>query len=414
MANLTEKDIRAAAPQDRVYRLPDGLGLNLEVRPKGGKVFVKFYRYAGKQRIATLGDFPDLKLATARVKAAEITRLVKEGIDPRTLDLVFQAKAKRKHEKLEQEAEAAPVPEERRFEVIARRFIDKRAQEGIAQSTLDKLNWNLGGVACKHFHGQDISAIKPPEILALIERFQAEDKIEKAKDIHRKLAQTFDYALALGMIEWNPAKMVTRAVVKRKGGKHPGLTEPKDVGALMRAIRAYPDGAGQNTRAALVLSAYCFLRSTELRGARWQEIDFENALWTVPGERMKGDQAHLVPLARQPLSILEGLRAWSNPEPEDFLFPMPSKSGRYMSQNTLNNALRILDYDTRKHHCHHGFRTTFSTNMNEQSWNRDWIETQLAHVDKDGVRTAYNKARYLEQRREMMQHYADWLDEVAR
>jgi integrase len=108
------------------------------------------------------------------------------------------------------------------------------------------------------------------------------------------------------------------------------------------------------------------------------------------------------------------LRSWSNPEPEEFVFPMPSKPGRYMSENTLNNALRILDYDTRKDHCHHGFRTTFSTNMNEQGWNRDWIEAQLAHVDKNGVRSAYNKAVYLEGRREMMQHYADWLDEVAK
>ncbi len=412
--SLTESEIKKIAPKSKPFSVKDTAGLSLDVRPTGRKVFIKAYRFQGKQRKDTLGEFPALRLAQARKIALEINEKVKAGTDPRDTSPRYTAKAKALQAQTEQEAAEAPVPEERRFENIARRFIAKRAQEGIAQSTLDKLNWNLGGVASDCFRGRDIDSIKPPEILELIERFQAEDKIEKAKDIHRKLAQTFDYALALGLIEWNPAKMVTRAVVKRKGGKHPGLTEPKDVGRLMRSIRAYPDGAGQNTRAALCLSAYTFLRSNELRGATWGEIDLEKAIWTVPAERMKGGQTHLVPLPRQALSIFEGLRAWIDPEPEDFVFPMPSKTGRYMSENTLNNALRILDYDTRKQHCHHGFRTTFSTTMNEQGWNRDWIEAQLAHVDKDGVRSAYNKAIYLEQRREMMQHYADWLDEMAR
>jgi integrase len=275
------------------------------------------------------------------------------------------------------------------------------------------LKWNLGGTAKQEFHGRDVGSIKPPEILALIERIQGEEKLDKAKDIHRKLAQVFDYAIALGLVEWNPAKMVTRAVVKRKGGRHPGLTDPRDVGALIRAIRLYPDGSGQNTRAALLLSAHTFLRSNEIRGARWEEIDLENSLWTVPATRMKGHLGdHLVPLSRQAVGILSHLAAYSV-EGEDLVFPMPSKPGRYMSEATLNSALRRLGYDTRKEHCHHGFRPTFSTNMNEQGWHRDWIEAQLSHVDRDSVRRAYNKALYLEGRTQMMQAYSDWLDSTT-
>ncbi len=418
MSKLTESAIEKAEPTRKTYRLPDGLGLTLEVRPSGAKVFTRFYRFGGRQQQITLGEFPKVRLAEARERSGELTAKIKAGEDPRADDAAYIAKQNRKQGT--PNPQLAPVEEERRFETVVRKFIHKRTQEGIAASTLDKLNWNLGRVARDDFNGRDIGSIKPPEILALIERFQEQDKIEKAKDIHRKLAQVFDYAIGLGLVEWNPAKMTTRAVVKRKGGRHPGLTKPKDVGALMRAIRLYPDGAGQNTRAALTLSAYCFLRSNELRGARWGEIDFEKALWTVPAGRMKGHMGdHIVPLARQPLEILGLLNADTGTgigigDPEALLFPMPSKPGRYMSEMTLNSALRRLGYNTRTEHCHHGFRTTFSTNMNEQGWNRDWIEAQLAHVDKDGVRSAYNKAVYLEGRREMMQAYANWLDDVAR
>lgn len=414
---LTETQIKKTKPESKMIRLKDAAGLAVEIRPSGAKVFTKEYRFNGRHRKDTLGEFPEVSLPGARARALEINAAVKRGEDPRENDLRHIQKVRLQQAKAEEEAaaEAAVVPHERRFDVVAEAFIEKRALEGIAQSTLDKLNWNLGGLAKGQFRGRDIGSIKPPEMLALIGAIQAEDKIEKAKDIHRKLAQVFDYAIGLGLIEWNPAQMTKRAVVRRKGGRHPGLTEAKDVGALMRAIRLYPDGSGQNTRAALLLSAYCFLRSNELRGARWSEIDFEEATWSIPQERMKGHKGiHVVPLSTQALAILEALRGWEGDdiEPDSLVFPMSHRGDRYMSEATLNAALRRLGYDTRKEHCHHGFRTTFSTNMNEQGWNRDWIERQLCHTDKDDVRMAYNKALYLKDRRVMMQAYADWLDRV--
>ena len=403
---LTEAQIKKAEPGDKLYKLADGRGLFLQVRTSGAKVFVKEYRFNGKRGSLTLGEFPELKLAIARTKAERVNLQVRSGEDPR------QSGAIRRDPIPAADAEEAPVPEERRVEVVAAAFIRKRMKEGIAEATLNKLNWNLGSLAGGALYGRDIASIKPPEVLALVEKVQEEGKVEKAKDIHRKLGQLFDYAIALGLVEWNPARMVTRAVIKTKGGEHPGLTCPSDVGGLMRAIRLYPDTAGQETRAALLLSAYTFLRSRELRGARWEEIDLDLGLWTVPKERMKGqDGDHLVPLSRQAKRILEALSVCRGDN--DLVFPMLRYPDRYMSENTLNAALRRLGYDTRKEHCHHGFRTTFSTNMNEQGWNRDWIERQLAHSSKDNVRAAYNKALYLEGRTEMMQGYADWLDAVA-
>ena len=226
MSVLTEAVIKKAKPGDKTIRMPDGFGLSLEVRTSGKKVFTRAYRYNGKQQVVTLGDFPEIKLDAARQLSAEITRKLSQGTDPRADDKAFRAKEMRREQKAAEKAEAAPVPEERRFETIAARFINKRAQEGIADSTLSKMKWNLGGVASEHFRGRDISDIKPPEVLQLIEEIQAEDKIEKAKDIHRKLSQTFDYAIALGLVTWNPAKMITRAVVKRKGRSFQGVFGP--------------------------------------------------------------------------------------------------------------------------------------------------------------------------------------------
>jgi len=229
----------------------------------------------------------------------------------------------------------------------------------------------------------------------------------------RKITQVMDYAVARGLVQHNPSLSVRRAIINRKSGSHPGLTDPKEVGGLMRAIRGFRGEA--TTRAGLLLSAYTFLRSGELRPARWQEIDRDRAVWTIPKDRMKGHYGdHLVPLSRQALAVLDWLEPWTGGGPDDQVFPCSFDRTRYMSNATMNAALRRLGYDTRTEHCQHGFRTTFSTTMNERGWNRDWIERQLCHVDRDEVRSAYNKALYLDQRVEMMQAYSDWLDEVER
>lgn len=397
---LTETQIKQAKPGTKPYKLTDGQGLSVEVRPTGAKVFIKGYRYAGQRRSESLGAYPQVKLAGARLAAADINEKIKKGEDPRA-GLPRRAKA----------PVPVEVPEERRWDNLCDKFIAKRVAEGIAEATEKKLRWNLGAT-CQEFAQRDVATIKGPEVLALIERVQEIGKFDKAKDMHRKITQVMDYAVARGLMEHNPAYSVRRAIVNRKGGKHPGLVAPLDVGALMRAIKGFHGEA--TTRAGLLLSAYTFLRSSEIRPARWGEIDRDEKLWTVPPERMKGHYGeHLVPLSDQAMAVLEWLHPWTGGKAEDYIFPCSFDRSRYMSNATMNAALRRLGYNTRTEHCQHGFRTTFSTNMNEMGWNRDWIERQLCHVDRDEVRSVYNKALYLEDRKVMMQAYSDWLEAAA-
>jgi integrase len=396
---LTESQIKQAAPGPKPYKLSDGRGLYLRVAVSGSKTFVREYQFQGARRTAVLGEFPALKLALARVAAVEIGAKLKTGIDPRP------ARAEpsvRKSAPVEDDE----VPPERRWATLCDQFHAKRVAEGIAPATQNKMRWKLGKTF-DEFGGRDVGSITGPEILALIERIQETGKLETAKDVHRKMSQVFQYAVGRGLVQHDPAQLVKRAVVNRKGGRHPGLTKPDEVGELMRALRGFRGEA--TTRAALLLSAYTFLRSTELRGAHWSEIDLTKRLWTVPGERMKGHYGeHLVPLSTQAVGVLEWLRPWTGHG--KFVFVCSFDKTRHLSEATLNAALRRLGYNTRTEHCQHGFRTTFSTNMNEMGWNRDWIERQLCHVDRDEIRSAYNKALYREDRVRMMQAWGDWLD----
>jgi len=344
---LTEAQIKAAKPGPKLTRLKDGGGLFLEVRPSGVKTFVRMYRFAGKPRTDTLGVWPRVKLSEARMRALEIGEAVKAKRDPRgEVTRTTRSARPRKPDR----AGAALVPVERRFETLVEMFINKRTQEGIAEATANKLRWNLG-YAKTHFGGRDIGGIEPPEVLRLVELIQSTGKLEKAKDIHRKLGQLFDYAVGLGLMDWNPAQMVKRAVVRTMGGRHPGLTNPQDVGGLMRAIRGYR--GEPTTRAALLLSAYTVLRSGEIRPARWREIDTEASLWTIPKERMKGHYGdHLVPLSFQALKTLEFLHeCLGRPGSDEFVFPDRTHRDRYMSNATMNSAIRRLGYDTRKWSC---------------------------------------------------------------
>jgi len=395
---LTEAQIKRAEPGAKPYKLADGRGLFLRVAASGSKSFIREYRFAGKRVSQNLGFYPEVRLAEARATAAAITTLVKQGRDPRPgtrTQVVGLA------------ASAAEVPAEKRFAKLCDLYIEKRILEGIAWRTEAKLRWNLGAV-CEVFGERAVDSITGPEVLGLIEKVQETGKFEKAKDMHRKMSQVFQFAAARGLVEHDPAHTIRAALVRRKPRKHPGLIEPKDVGGLMRAIRGYSCEAA--TKGGLLLSAYTALRSFELRGAEWSEIDFDARLWTVPIERMKKDYGkHQVPLSTQAISVLENLRSWNGGGP--YVFQSHIHRSQFISDSTMNAALRRLGYCTRKDHCQHGFRTTFSTNLNEMGWNRDFIEKQLAHYEQNDIRLAYNSAMYLPGRTEMMQAWGDWLDE---
>lgn len=302
----------------------------------------------------------------------------------------------------------APEPSAPLWDEIARDYLMLRQRSGAAKRTMAKLDRQVG-VTIKKLGQRPIDQITAEDVLDVVNPIAEKGQVENAHEVRSRFSQIFRYAAARGLIDSDPAAFTIGAMVKRRRGEFAGLTEPSAVGALMHAIHEY---RRRHTvvGSALLLSAYLFPRNCELRGMRWAEVDWGRAMWEVPGERMKMKRDHLVPLPVQAIGALQELRAINFGSP--LVFPSPRDPGRMLSEMTFNAALRRMGY-TRAVHVHHGFRTTASTNLNEMGWKADWIERQLAHVLTNKVRSSYNKAEYLDGRTEMMQAYADWLDNLV-
>jgi len=393
---LSDAQIKSFKAGEKRFRRADSGGLFLDVMPSGKKVFRLAFRSGGKQRTAVIGDYPVMRLADARLKAAELKRELRSGNDPkRESDQLAE---------LERNKRNLPV-----WKDIARDYLMLRQRSGAATRTMAKLDRQIE-VTISALGSRPIDSITAEDVLGVVNPIAENGHVENAHEIRSRFSQIFRYAAARGFVTHDPAAMTIDAMVKRRRGEFAGVTDPKAVGELIRSIRGYRERHFL-VGSALLLSAYLFPRNTELRGMRWDEIDWERALWNVPGERMKMKRDHLVPLPTQALQVLKSVQHIDVGSP--LVFPSPRDLGRMLSEMTFNAALRRLGYGNSVH-VHHGFRTTASTNLNEMGWNSDWIERQLAHVPANKVRSSYNRAEYLESRREMMQAYADWLDEQAR
>lgn len=386
---LSDAHIRGLKPTEKRFRKSDGQGLFLEILPSGRKIFRLAYRINQNQRTALIGEYPEIRLADARLKAAEIRRTLRDGTDP----------AADTDHSITPHKEPKPTWGE-----LAREYVLLRQRSGAAPRTMTKLIRQIE-VTVEAYGEREVTDISAQDILAVVNPIAERGHVENAHEIRTRFSQVFRYAGARGLIEHDPSSMTIDAMIKRNRGEFAAITNPKEVGELMVALRAY-----QKTSivvgSALLLSAYLFPRSSELRGMRWNEIDWDTNLWSIPGERMKMKRDHLVPLPAQVVSILEDLRQYDFGS--QLVFPSPRDPRRTLSDMTLNQSLRRCGY-SKDRHVHHGFRTTASTNLNELGWNSDWIEAQLAHVSSNKVRASYNKAKYLEGRTKMMQAYADWL-----
>jgi integrase len=253
-----------------------------------------------------------------------------------------------------------------------------------------------------------IAKIDAPNVLAVLRRMEARGALEPAYKLKSTISQIMRYAIACGHIYANPARDLSFALSPKRNQPRPTITDPRAVGALMRDITRYPVPA---TRCALRLIALTFVRPGELSRAEWAEIDLAESVWRIPPARMKMRAAHLVPLSRQAVRVLRTMRGLSGAGV--YVFPQARDPERPMCRRRLNNALRGLGYagDVM---CAHGFRAMASTVLNEKGYNRDWIERQLAHSERNGVRASYNHAEYLGERRRMMQSWADYLDKLRR
>ncbi|MGE0386740.1 MAG: tyrosine-type recombinase/integrase [Gammaproteobacteria bacterium] len=389
---LTDTAIRSTKPGEKPKKLFDGGGLYLEVAPNGGKWWRFKYRFQGLEKRISLGVYPEIGLKDARSRREEARKQVALGIDPSQ----------------KRQAEKAATNGAGTFEAVAREWHSKLGANWAA-STREKILVRLEQDAFPWIGNKSITQVTAPDLLSLLQRIEARGANETAHRIRQYCGQVFRFAIATGRADRDPAADLRGALVPTRQKHHASITDPKAVGALMRAIDAF-QGA-PTTRAALRLAPLVFVRPGELRAAQWAEIDTAAAEWRIPAERMKMRDAHIVPLSTQAVAILEEQRPITGRG--RFVFPSIRTWSRPMSENTINAALRRLGY-TKDEMTGHGFRSTASTLLNEQGWNPDAIERQLAHAERDGVRAAYNRAEHLPERRRMMQAWADYLDCLKR
>ncbi|MFH7379876.1 integrase arm-type DNA-binding domain-containing protein [Klebsiella aerogenes] len=399
---LTDIKVRSAKPQEKEYTLVDGDGMFLLIHPNGSKYWRFRFRFGGKQHLMAFGVYPETSLADARQKREEVRRLVAAGIDPR------------EHKRA---VKAEQAKENITFESVAREWhaANKKWSEEHSRRVLKSLEDNLFSAIGK----RSIEELKTRDLLAPIKVVEATGRFEVASRLQQRTTAIMRYAVQSGLIDYNPAQEMAGAVASSNRIHRPAL-ELKRLPELLHRIDSYT--GRPLTRLAVELTLLIFIRSSELRFARWSEIDFETAMWTIPAEReaiegvkhsQRGSKMrtpHLVPLSRQALDILKQVHKLSGNR--DFVFVGDHNPRKPMSENTVNKALRVMGYDTKVEVCGHGFRTMACSSLIESGlWSRDAVERQMSHMERNSVRAAYiHKAEHLDERRLMLQWWADYLD----
>ncbi|OVZ77278.1 tyrosine-type recombinase/integrase [Yersinia intermedia] len=387
---LTDLEIRCAKPQEKPYTKADGNGLSLLVEPNGSKGWRFRYRFAGKPKMLSLGTYPAVSLTEARRKRDEAKKLVIVGINPSDL---------RKEQKLVQQGEGSNT-----FEAITREWYQRRYDRWSESYRLEMMSTFERDVF-PYIGYRPIKEIKPLELMAVLSKLEKRGATEKMRKVRQRCGEVWKYAIITGRAEYNPAPDLASAFAPHKREHYPHLTI-NEIPEFLSSLASYSGSM-------LVKLAMCLLiltgtRPGELRQAEWVEFDFDNALWEIPAVRMKMRRPHMVPLPDQAITILKQIQPISGRY--QFVFPGRIQHSKPISEMTLNVLIRRIGYGGRA--TGHGFRHTMSTILHEQGFNTAWIETQLAHVDKNSIRGTYNHAQYLDGRREMLQWYADYMDSL--
>ncbi len=388
---LTDSAIKVAKPKERAYKMADGQGMYLEVMPTGSKLWRLKYRFNGKETRISFGAYPSVTLQQARRKRDEARELLAQGIDP-AAERRADNQARRVHGIT--------------FETLAGEWYDYNAPRW-ADSTRGKARLYLDNDILPVIGNRPAREITRPDLVELVRRVEKRGAMNAAGKIRQWLHQVFRFGLAKGVIEINPATDLDVVAAPRGATRHHPHVSFAELPALLEQLEA--TNMHTLTRCAIRLLILTAVRPGELRQAPWSEFDLKAATWTIPKERMKARRPHVVPLPRQAVAILREIQAITGGYP--LVFPGQNNSERPMSENTINKALRQMGYKGRQ--TGHGFRHLLSTELNGRGYNRDWIERQLAHGDNDEIRDIYNHATYLEQRREMMQAWADSIDALC-
>lgn len=386
---LSDTAIRKAKPGDKPQKLSDGGGLYLLLNPNGARWWRLKYRFGGKEKLLSLGTYPDTGLALARSKRDEARQLLAAGVDPG------------EHRKAEKAAGIERAANS--FEVVAREWLAKRDW---VPRYMDKVAAWFDNDVFPRIGARPVAEVTAPEFLKMVRRIEERGAIESAHRVLQNCSQVMRYAIATGRAERNPVADLRGALPQAPERHHAAITDAAQAGGLLRAMDGY--AGGLVVKCALRLAPLVFVRPGELRHAEWSEIDLDAAEWNIPAGKMKMRMPHLVPLSEQAVAILRELHPLTGRG--RYVFPSGRGPARPLSNNALNAALRRMGFD-KDTMTAHGFRAMARTVLDEVlGYRPDYIEHQLAHAVKDANGRAYNRTSFLPERRKMMQGWGDYLD----
>lgn len=389
---LTATKVKQTRPKKKPFKLSDGGGLYLLVQPNGSKYWRLAYRYATKQKTLALGIYPQISLSDARMKRDEAKQYLSKGIDPSNL----MSKKVRKLNEIENQ--------ENSFEAIAKEWHE--LQKGAwSENHSDRVLASLQKEAFKDIGTIPIQDVTAAHVLAVIRKIEKRGALEIASRVLQRCSAIFRYAIQTGRVEHNPV-IDLQGALKTKKVEHRSALTQAELPTFLEKLDSYEGNTV--TQLALKLVVLTFVRSGELRGATWNEFDLENAEWRIPAKRMKMRKEHIVPLSEQVITILNKLKPITGKH--DLVFPSERTWKKSMSENTMLYAMYRMGYHGRA--TVHGFRATASTILNESGFKPDVIERQLAHIERNKVRAAYHRSEYLEERKQMMQWWANFIESL--
>lgn len=393
---LTDIAIKTAKPKGKQYKLSDAQGLYLLVKPNGSKYWRMKYRFLGKEKSLALGVYPQTSLKEVREKLAEARKILEGGNDPSEL---------KKQNLLQKQLDYAS-----NFEALAREWHAHKIHSW-SPVHAERIIKRLEADVFPSISNRPIRNLTAPEVLAAVRKVEARGNHDLAHRALQHIGQIFRYAVATGRAERDVTSDLRGALKPAKSKTLAYLSE-KQLPTFLAELKQYDTKFhGQPlTKLAFQFMIMTFVRSSEIRCAKWDEINWEKAEWRIPAERMKMKEQHIVPLAKQSITLLQAVDKISGDSWGGYIFPSQKTARKMMSENTFLKAIDVMGYKGKT--TGHGFRSTASTILNENGFRADVIERQLAHGERNQIRAAYNHAEYLQERREMMQWWADYLERL--
>lgn len=390
---LTDKACKNAKPMEKSYKRFDGGGLYLEVMPNGNRLWRLKYRFLGKEKRISLGAYPLISLAEAREAREKAKKLLTKDIDPST------AKQDKKRQIIRNVQNTFQASAIEWHEIQKGRWSD-----GHAENVLHRMEVNV----FPYIGSRPIAQITPPELLECLRRIEKRGALELASAIKQNCGQIFRYGIQTGRCERDPAADLKGALRVNKTKHYPTI-EAKNIPAFLKALEDNAARLFPRTQRAIKFSLLTFCRPGEIRQARWEEIDWQEKQWLIPGERMKMKRDHIVPLSKQALAILKEQQEETGIYDTEWIFPSLHKPRQCISDGTVNRAIKRLGYGDSM--VAHGFRALARTTIREKlGYDSEIIERQLAHKASGPLGEAYDRTQFLPERKKMMQHWADYLD----